>query len=141
MIIPGQNTDAVTAIEPVSYTHLDVYKRQPENAGIGKLIMVTKIARDFHESMSETNEDRLSFKACYVQSTYVEASGDIIVFGPGCYQSHLYAGRAVHVQGRPGVVRGGVVYSRKEVIVNEAGSLAGTPTLFRVDAKGIIKRI
>ncbi|MFY9188106.1 MAG: FapA family protein [bacterium] len=112
---------------------------KPENAGIGKLIMVTKIARGFHESMSETNEDRLSFKACYVQGTYVEASGDIIVFGPGCYQSHLYAGRAVHVQGRPGVVRGGVVYSRKEVIVNEAGSLAGTPTLLRVDAKGTIK--
>ena len=109
---------------------------KPENAGIGKLIMVTKIARGFYESMSETNEDRLSFKACYVQGTCIEASGDLGVFGPGCYQSHLYAGRACMFGA--GCGKGGVVYSKGS---NRQRSrvVAGTPTLLRVDAKGTIK--
>ncbi len=43
----------------------------------------------------------------YVQSSAIRASRDIIVAGQGALYSDLSAGRAVKVQGSPGIVRGG----------------------------------
>ncbi len=80
----------------------------------------------------------LSFAANYVQGARVEASGDIIIRGKGCYQSYLYAGCSVRVDGQPGIVRGGVVQARERIAVNEVGSTGGSPTLLKVDAGGTI---
>ncbi|NLG85716.1 MAG: DUF342 domain-containing protein, partial [Firmicutes bacterium] len=80
----------------------------------------------------------LSFAANYVQGARVEASGDIIIRGKGCYQSYLYAGCSVRVDGQPGIVCGGVVQARERIAVNEVGSTGGSPTLLKVDAGGTI---
>lgn len=80
----------------------------------------------------------LSFAANYVQGARVEASGDIIIRGKGCYQSYLYAGCSVRVDGQPGIVRGGVVQARERIAVHEVGSTGGSPTLLKVDAGGTI---
>jgi hypothetical protein len=119
---------------------------QVEDANLDRLIMINHLAKSFNETMTEKEiqdkqkeKSNLSFKAYYVQGANIEASGDIIIFGPGCYQSRLKAGRGLYVEGRPGLIRGKGAYAKKEIVVNEVGSAAGTPTFLRVDAGGTIK--
>jgi hypothetical protein len=117
-----------------------------EDANLDRLIMINHMAGSFHKTMTEKElknkpkeKSNLFFKAHYVQGADIEASGDIIVFGPGCYQARLKAGRGVYVKGRPGLIRGRGAYAKKEIVANEVGSPAGTPTFLKVDAGGIIK--
>ena len=117
-----------------------------EDVGIDDLIGINQMIQAYLESLLEQKEkekleqkEELSFKAYYIQGANIKATGDIIAFGPGCYQANLKAGRMVKVQGRPGIIRGGTVYANKEIVANEAGSPAGIPTVLKTNAKGIIK--
>jgi hypothetical protein len=100
---------------------------------------VTRSTRALAESLKEQRGLDMSFQARYVQGARIEASGDIVITGQGCYQSYLYAGRNLRVLGKPGVIRGGVAEARQRIMVNEAGSTAGSPTLLKVDARGVIE--
>ncbi|HHY92755.1 MAG TPA: DUF342 domain-containing protein, partial [Firmicutes bacterium] len=106
---------------------------------IGEVWGLARLARGVVTNLVEEREAGMSFTARYVQGARVEASGDIVITGQGCYQAYLYAGRAVRVRGKPGVVRGGVVQARERISVNEAGSAAGSPTLLKVEARGSIE--
>ncbi len=74
----------------------------------------------------------------YVQSSYIEASRDIIVTGQGALYSNLSAGRAVKVAGSPGIVRGGEITASELIQVNQAGSRGSAATVLRVAEKGRI---
>ena len=74
----------------------------------------------------------------YVQSSYLEASRDIIVTGQGALYSDLSAGRAVKIAGSPGIVRGGEVTASELIQVNQAGGRGSATTILRVSEKGRI---
>jgi len=107
--------------------------------GVGEVWGLVRLTRGLVAGFAEQRGEGLSFEARYVQGARVEASGDIIISGQGCYQAYLFAGRSVRVRGRPGVVRGGVVQARERISANEAGSAAGSPTLLKVEARGVIE--
>jgi len=105
---------------------------------IGHMWNLTKQVKKISDNLKDLSEAGLSFSADYVQGARVEASGDIIVRGKGCYQAFLYAGYCVRVDGQPGIVRGGVVQAHERIVVNEAGSSGGSPTLLKVNSGGTI---
>ena len=107
-------------------------------SSVGQVWGLAKQVRRLVDSLTGLSGGGLSLSASYIQGARVEASGDIIVRGKGCYQSYLYAGYCVRVDGRPGIVRGGVVQALERIVVNEAGSGGGSPTLLKVGAGGTI---
>ncbi len=74
----------------------------------------------------------------YVQSSTIRASRDIIVAGQGALYSDLSAGRAVKVQGSPGIVRGGEIAASELIQTNRAGSQGSAATVLRVSETGKI---
>lgn len=74
----------------------------------------------------------------YVQSSTIRASRDIIVAGQGALYSDLSAGRAVKVQGSPGIVRGGEIAASELIQANRAGSEGSAATVLRVSETGKI---
>lgn len=63
-------------------------------------------------------------------------SGNVIILGQGSIHSKLHAGGSIKVNG---VVRGGEVYGKLGVEINEAGSESGTATLISVPINQEIK--
>lgn len=61
----------------------------------------------------------------YAQNTHIRASGDVVVFGDGCYNSSIQSGGSVHISG---VFRGGKILAKENVFISEAGSEVGTRT-------------
>ncbi|MGI6604001.1 MAG: DUF342 domain-containing protein [bacterium] len=107
--------------------------------GSGELKALVKRAQNLSEDIKKQCSSSMSFVASYVHAAKVEAGEDIIISGQGSYQAHLYAGRAVRVHGKPGVVRGGIVEARERISVNEVGSASGAITLLKVAAGGVIE--
>ncbi|WP_047980860.1 FapA family protein [Ornithinibacillus contaminans] len=56
-------------------------------------------------------------------------SGDISIIGKGCISSKVHAGGKLQVKG---VVRGGEVYGRLGVTINEVGAISGVKTIVAV---------
>jgi len=106
--------------------------------GVHQIWDLVNQARRIVNDLKDTTEEEVSFTANYVQGARVEASGDIIITGKGCYQSYLYAGRSVRLEGIPGIMRGGVVQAGERIVVSEAGSPRGSPTLLKVDRGGTV---
>jgi uncharacterized protein (DUF342 family) len=107
-------------------------------ANVGQVWGLVQQVRRIVNNLADLTEGGLSIQASYVQGARLEASGDIVIHGKGCYQSYLYAGCSVRVNGRPGIVRGGIVQAQKRISVNEAGSSGGSPTRLKVDSGGTI---
>jgi len=74
----------------------------------------------------------------YIQNSTVNASRDVVVTGQGVLYSDISAGRAVKVQGSPGLVRGSKVYATELIQVNAAGSQGSAATILRVSETGTI---
>ena len=79
-----------------------------------------------------------SISANYIQNSFAEATGDIIIKGKGAYNSILEAGGKVSITGIPGVFRGGRIKAGKRVEVRELGSVGGSRVDVQVDEDGII---
>lgn len=74
-----------------------------------------------------------------VHNSRVYCSGNIIVMGQGCVNSKIHAGGTLKISG---VLRGGEVYGRQGVQINEVGAESGTITMISVpnDQKISIKK-
>ena len=46
-------------------------------------------------------------EAYYTQNSVITASGSVYILGNGCYNTTIYAGKDVDVNGKPGVFKGG----------------------------------
>ncbi len=100
---------------------------------------LAELARQLLGGLGKIQEGESSVTAHYIQGTHVEAYGDIVVIGRGCYRANLWAGRSVKVKGLAGIVRGGTTRARDFIKVTTAGSKAGAPTFFKVDPRGVIE--
>ena len=69
-------------------------------------VLTRKVGR-LSSFYSKIDNPEASIYANYIQNSFVEATGDIIVKGKGAYNSILEAGGSVKIVGLPGVFRGG----------------------------------
>lgn len=100
-------------------------------------VLTRKVGR-LSNFYSKIDNPEASIYANYIQNSFVEATGDIIVKGKGAYNSILEAGGSVKITGLPGVFRGGRIKAGKSVIVRELGSVGGSRVDVQVDADGRI---
>lgn len=85
-------------------------------------------ARSFALVLKERSTDRAKLVVPYVQNSHLESSGDVIISGKGCYNSNIFAGQNVLVEGSPGVFRGGEIVAGGQVKVRELGCPAEVST-------------
>lgn len=86
---------------------------------------------------------RSNVTAGYVQNCRIEASGDVKVAGKGCFNSSIFAGGRVNIEGSPGIFAGGEIVARGNVKIRQVGTPAETyasvqvPDGYRISA-GIV---
>ncbi|GGH83182.1 uncharacterized protein (DUF342 family) [Pullulanibacillus pueri] len=64
-----------------------------------------------------------------VQNSHLYSSGDITIIGQGCVNTKVHAGGRLNIEG---IVRGGEIYGKLGVAINEVGSEMGTRTIVSV---------
>jgi len=72
----------------------------------------------------------------YAANSRIEATGKVLVTGQGCFNTNIYAGGSVEING---VFRGGEIVAGGRVNVREAGSELGVRTVIRVPENHAIK--
>ncbi|RDI40022.1 FapA family protein [Falsibacillus pallidus] len=78
-----------------------------------------------HDQYKIADETGSAVELLYSLNSNIFSSGDVMVFGQGCYNSKVHAGGTVRING---VLRGGDVFAREGVFVKEAGSVSGVGT-------------
>ncbi|HHT48489.1 MAG TPA: DUF342 domain-containing protein, partial [Firmicutes bacterium] len=104
-----------------------------------KLGLLTRKIGRLSNFYSKIENPEASVYANYIQNSFIEATGDIIVQGKGAYNSILEAGGNVKITGLPGVFRGGRIKAGKGVVVSELGSVGGSRVDVQVDERGSIR--
>lgn len=79
-------------------------------------------------SIENITSDKAGITFSYAINSNIEASGDVRVVGRGCINTVIRAGGNVYVKG---VFRGGEINTRKDVVLNEAGSEMGVKTFIK----------
>lgn len=74
-----------------------------------------------------------------VQNSHLECSGEIKILGQGAYNSNIYAGGDVTIQGLPGIFRGGEIVAGGNIIINELGSPAEIRSEVKIEAGKSLK--
>jgi uncharacterized protein (DUF342 family) len=115
---------------------LDGTKHQIDRKQLG--VLTRKIGR-LSNFYSKIDNPEASIYANYIQNSFIEATGDIIVQGKGAYNSILEASGNVKITGLPGVFRGGRIKAGKGVVVSELGSVGGSRVDVQVDERGSIR--
>ncbi len=89
--------------------------------------------------LQEEIQHQLKFKADvllnYCQNALIEATGDIVVSGPLAYNSHLYCGGQIKINGD---CRGGILTAATKISAGVLGADAGVKTVARVNEGGVI---
>jgi uncharacterized protein (DUF342 family) len=94
-------------------------------------------AEGLYASIQDTEQDEPCFvKTELVHNSQIYSNGDIQVVGQGVYDSKLYAGGSISIDG---FIRGGDVYAAKGVQIGEAGSKGGVITKISVPKDQSIK--
>jgi len=88
------------------------------------------------EFIRQFKEHRANARINSIRNSVVEATGSIVVDGQGCLNSRLTAMGKIENRG---VFRGGELYAREGITVNELGAPFGTVTVARVDSGSTIK--
>jgi predicted RNA-binding protein Jag len=93
------------------------------------LIRLTQQAEELYEFSMMPDEHSSFIRFDYAHNSLIHCSGDIAAVGQGCYNSKLFAGGVVQVDG---FVRGGEIYAGKGAKIGEAGTNGGTFTRISV---------
>ncbi len=78
-----------------------------------------------HDDFKVTSKAENFVELLYSLNSLLFCSGDITIFGQGCYNTKIHSGGTVKING---VLRGGEVYAREGMVVKEAGSISGAGT-------------
>ncbi|MDQ0352524.1 uncharacterized protein (DUF342 family) [Alkalibacillus filiformis] len=95
---------------------------------LNRIMMSMKELADISDIPVEPNA-QITISEAHNSSLY--CSGNISVIGKGCINSKVHAGGHLHIKG---ILRGGEIYGRLGVTINEVGSRSGTKTLISVPA-------
>lgn len=86
--------------------------------------------------ITEITGTRANITAPYAVNSTLDAAGDVVITGQGCYNVTIHAGGSIRVTG---VFRGGEARGRESVIIGEAGSEKGIQTKLRTGSKGKVQ--
>lgn len=101
------------------------------------LINIIKLTDSLHLSVKTENENECHFiRADFVQNSYLDSSGDIVILGQGVYSSNLFARKNIIING---FVRGGEIYAEDSVMINEVVNRVGSSVKIAVSKNGTIK--
>ncbi|TCJ97776.1 UNVERIFIED_ORG: hypothetical protein BDK47_12213 [Anoxybacillus amylolyticus] len=92
------------------------------------LEQLAKLLEDIKTTMkqyTDVNGESSYIEMAYALNSTIYCSGDITVFGQGCYNCTIHSGGFLNVKG---VMRGGRAYARKGASIQEAGSDSGVVT-------------
>jgi uncharacterized protein len=107
-----------------------------EITSIEWMILLSKKMKDLHEFSSTSVEPNSFITIPHAINSRLYSSGNIIVVGQGCINTKIHAGGTLKING---IVRGGEIYGRLGVDVNEAGADSGTTTVIAVPSDQKIK--
>lgn len=96
---------------------------------IDRLLELTAKAKALHDFSHTPAEPEAYITIASAMNSTLYSSGNITVFGQGSINSKIHAGGTVRVQQ---IVRGGTLYGRLGIEVNEVGSTSGTKTILTV---------
>ncbi|MEH7524307.1 FapA family protein [Bacillus sp. JJ1503] len=100
-----------------------------EVVSVEPIIQLSKKMKNLHES-SKTTVDSDSFITIpSAMNSRLYSSGNILILGQGCVNTKIHAGGILKISG---ILRGGEVYGRLGVEVNEVGSMSGLATIISV---------
>lgn len=94
--------------------------------------------RDSLESIQWSLQDKSTITLGYVQHSTLEATGDVIILGKGCYNTNIVCGGSVTAKEKKSFFRGGQIKAEGNVDIYELGSLGGAITKVEVPSNKII---
>ncbi len=101
-----------------------------EFRSVEEMVQLMKRAEQLFTDTQENSENADCFiKAGYTLNSQLYSSGDIVIMEQGVYNSKLYAGGFIEVDG---YIRGGEIYAAKGVKISEAGAKGGMSTRITV---------
>ncbi|KLV22886.1 hypothetical protein ABW02_20615 [Niallia circulans] len=100
-----------------------------EVASLEQMEFLSKKIDQLHEISMVQVEPNSYITIPNAQNSSLYSSGNILILGQGCINTKIHAGGKLLIDG---VLRGGEVYGRLGVKINEAGSESGTPTAISV---------
>ncbi len=80
----------------------------------------------------------VNVKISYSQDSYIESSGDVLIYGKGEYISKITANGNIYFIQQKSVARGGVLKAKDEIKCRVVGSIAGVSTTLKVEKQGHI---
>ncbi|WP_374720756.1 flagellar assembly protein A [Peribacillus tepidiphilus] len=102
---------------------------------INQFIHLSKKMKELHEMSNTPVEPDSYITIPYALNSRLYCSGNILILGQGCFNTKIHSGGMVKING---ILRGGEVYGRLGVEVNEAGSEGGISTIIAVPDDQII---
>jgi len=111
--------------------HIDMYIRGLNILKIESPTQLEAIIDEInvtHNIIESIAKNKASVSFPYAVNSKIESSGDVTVAGNGCINTSIHAAGNVNIQG---VFRGGEIFARGDVTINEAGSELGAKTLIR----------
>lgn len=111
-----------------------------EVTSIERIEQLSQKIKELHELSKTPIEPNSYITIPNAQNSSLYCSGNILVLGQGCVNTKIHAGGTLKVNG---IIRGGEVYGRLGVEINEVGAESGTPTVISVpnDQKIVIDKV
>ncbi len=110
-----------------------------EVTSLERIEQLSRKIKQLHEISKLQVEPNSYITIPSAQNSSLYSSGNILILGQGCINTKIHAGGTLKVNG---ILRGGEVYGRLGVELNEVGSGSGTPTTISVpsDQTIVMKR-
>ena len=100
-----------------------------EVTSLERIELLSKKITQLHEISKVQVEPNSYITIPNAQNSSLYSSGNILILGQGCINTKIHAGGKLLIEG---ILRGGEVYGRLGVELNEVGSESGTPTAISV---------
>lgn len=107
-----------------------------EVTSLERIEQLSKKIKELNELSKTPVEPNSYITIPNVQNSSLYCSGNILIVGQGCINTKIHAGGILKING---IIRGGEVYGRLGVEINEVGSESRTPTIIAVPSDQIIR--
>jgi uncharacterized protein (DUF342 family) len=107
-----------------------------EVTSLERIEQLSQKINELHELSKTPVEPNSYITIPNAQNSSLYCSGNILILGQGCINTKIHAGGTLKING---IIRGGEVYGRLGVDINEVGAESGTPTIISVPSDQTIK--
>ncbi|MDI6604721.1 MAG: FapA family protein [Thermoanaerobacteraceae bacterium] len=109
---------------------------------IKQIYLIDKDVNNYITEIKKIYDKQANIIFHYAQNSFIQANGNILVKGQGCYQTKLIARNAIVFQQPSSLVRGGILIAGKNIKMGIVGSPSGITTYCRVlDKNGRISAV